>query len=245
MKQDSVLIKLINRISAQKGKIVLINTHELNEWPVDVVACMKASGLLEKGPPAKSAVCPGCEEACSMSVNILVNRSNKPVAFIFCDKRDDINRVQVPQDYIEHWQCSGYLIAKFVSKILDLPMPHTIPSNATRWKIGVFRGKKHSSHITLQAEESLKLEMAGYSIELTELLFIQADKIKINKRRIMQLIDNPAAGGGDKESASERKQRLHNEVNELKAKGVKDFLKQTADKENITVARLKQILNKK
>lgn len=242
MKPESVLINLINRISAQKGAIVFISAHELNEWPVDVVACMKASGLLEKGQPAKSTVCPGCEQACLMPVNILVNRTNRPVAFVFCDKRDDTNRVHISLEHIEQWQSSCYLLAKLVSKLLDISHTNTTHPNPDQWEIGVLKGVKHSAHVTLHVDTEIKLIVAGHSILLTEVLLIEKAKLKIDRKRLNKLVDNPIEGGGNDNSAAGRKERLLKRKNELQNQGHKDFIRILAEEESVSPRRIHQLL---
>ncbi len=242
MKPESVLLKLINRISAQKGGIVFISADELNEWPSDIVACMKASGLLEKGQPAKSIVCPGCEQACSMPVNILVNRTNRPVAFVFCDKRDDTNRVQISLDHIEQWQSSCYLLAKLVSKLLGITHTSTNHSNPDQWEIGIIKGVKHSAHITLRVDTEITLTAAGHSILLTEVVSLEASKFKIDRKRLNKLVDNPIKGGGNDESAASRKERLLERKRELQNLGHKEFIQLMAEEEGVSTRRIHQLL---
>jgi len=51
--------------------------------------------------PAKSVVCPGCERACAMAVHTVSRADGKAASFVVCDKRDDINRVAIPDDLLK------------------------------------------------------------------------------------------------------------------------------------------------
>ena len=71
MTPEAALIELLERMGAEQDAIVLVTTHELNNWPSQAVAAMKSQKLLAKARPANSVVCPGCEQDCLMPVNTL------------------------------------------------------------------------------------------------------------------------------------------------------------------------------
>ncbi len=240
----TALIEILNRIGANNGSSIFINCQELSEWPIDVVKAIKAYGLLTQAPPATRTVCIGCEQSCSMPVNVLTNQTDTPTAFVVCDKRDDINRISIPLNHIEQWQASGYSLANMLSKLLELPISGTNAVNSARWEIGVIRGTKHSSHIILTADNKLILSTAGHQLALNELLSFVNKTIKIDKPKILRAVDNPAIGGGDTESASQREKRLKDRVDRLRLNGTKAFLKKTAEEEGISITRLKQIVYK-
>ncbi len=238
----AALRELLARAGASKSAAVLISEEELDNWPSAVVAAMKAKKLLVKTRPAVSAVCPGCEQECVMPVHTPLDGSRTPRPFIVCDKRSDINRVGVPIGRLEQWQASGTLIADLIVGLLGLPRPDSNDSSAGRWEIGVFKGAKYSSHLVLLADGRLTLNLAGHSIELAEVLTPESNGFKLDKGRLVRLVDRPVAGAGDPESAVERRARLKKRVQAEKAKGTKAFLKTVAEAEHISVSRLKQLL---
>ena len=242
MTPEGALIELLDRVAALQGAPVLIGADELAQWPSEIVAAMKGQKLIIKARPATSAICPGCEEECVMPVHTIPARSGDPALFIFCDKRDDIGRVPLPIARLEQWQASGDSIADLLAGLLDLHRSGTGGASGGRWEIGVFRSAKHSSHLVLLARGELALTLAGHSIALAEVLALDGDGFKVDKRRLARLVDQPIAGAGDEESAVQRRDRLKKRVNELKAKGVKAFLKTVAKEEGISVSRLKQLL---
>ncbi|BAZ94063.1 single-stranded DNA-specific exonuclease [Thiohalobacter thiocyanaticus] len=242
MSPESVLVELLGRVGAQNGAAILISDHELNGWPAEAVKAMTNSGLMKKARPATSVACPGCERECIMPVHVLTNPGNDPRAFIVCDKRSDINRVPVPAGDLAQWQVSAESIAAVVANLLDLHRSGTGDTDAARWEVGLLKGKKHASHVVLTTEGALTLNLAGHSIELTEVLTLEGNNFKVDKRRLTRLVDQPVAGAGDTESATQRRERLKRRVDELKAKGVKAFLKTVAEEEGISVTRVKQLL---
>jgi hypothetical protein len=91
------LLELVARWGATNGAGVAVNELELSLWPITAVRELKAKRLLVKTSPATSAVCPGCEQECTMPIHIIPG-ARPAVSFVVCDKRDDINRVNVPAE---------------------------------------------------------------------------------------------------------------------------------------------------
>lgn len=165
-----------------------------------------------------------------------------PALFIVCDKRDDINRVLMPVARLEQWQASGDSIADLLAGLVGVQRTNMGSSSVGRWEVGVFRGAKHASHLVLLAGEKLILTLAGHSIALTEVLTLEGKNFKVDKRRLTGLVDQPVAGAGDVESAEQRRERIRKRVDELKAKGVKAFLKTVAEEEGLSITRIKQLI---
>lgn len=243
MTAEDALIELLNRVAALQGGSALISAHELAQWPDVAVATMKAKKLIKRVRPASSIVCPGCEEECVMPVHANPISSGEPVLFIICDKRDDISRVPVPSAELERWQASGDTVADLLATLLGLQRTSMV-SSPDRWEVGVFRGVKHASHLALLAGEKLTLTLSGHSIALSEALTLDGDTFKVDSRRLTSLVDHPVASAGDVESAEHRRERITNRVNELKAKGVKAFLKTVAEEEGLSTSRIKQLIRK-
>ena len=166
-----------------------------------------------------------------MPVHTIPLPSSDPALFIVCDKRDDIGRVPVPVAQLEQWQASGDSIADLLAGLLGLQRASMGSSSGGRWEVGVFRGAKHASHLVLLAGEKLTLTLAGHSIALAEVLALEGNGFKADKRRLTRLVDHPVAGAGDIESAEQRRERIRKRVNELKAQGAKAFLKTVAEEE--------------
>jgi hypothetical protein len=242
MTPEDAFIELLDRVAALQGGSALINANELAQWPDEAVTSMKSQKLITRARPAASAVCPGCEEECVMPVHTIPVSSGEPAMFIVCDKRDDIGRISVPTASLEQWQASGDSIAELLAGLLGLQRPNMGNSSAGRWEVGVFRGKKHASHLVLLAGDRLTLTIAGHSIALAEVLVLEGNRFKVDKRLLTNLVDTPVAGAGDVESAEQRRERIRKRVDELKTKGVKAFLKTVAEEEGLSITRIKQLI---
>jgi len=242
---NDVVTELLQRVATLRGEKVLINEDELSQWPIDTVNAIKTHNLIRKTRPATTVVCVECEEHCVRPVQTTRVTSAEPSTFIVCEKRVDVNHVPVSINRLECWQTSGELVAELLSGLLGLR--RTTISNTTddRWEIGMFKGRKHSSHLKLVANDSLTLTLAGHSIPLTDILTLENNQITINKHKLNWRVDHPNAGAGDTESAQQRRERLKKSVQEEKNKGTKAFLAAVADEEGISVSRLKQLLKDK
>lgn len=245
MTPQDALTELLTRLGASNGAAVLVSEEELSHWPVAAVKAMKSQKLLMKAQPAASAVCTGCEQECVMPVYTLTAGPRGSASFIVCDKRDDINRVPVSVELLEQWQTSGTLIAYLLAGLLGLRRPDADDTSAGRWEVGMFKGKKESSHLVLMADDRLTLTLAGHSIALADVLTLEGMGFKLDKQTLVRLADKPVAGAGDKESATQRRARLKKRVQAEKNRGNKTFLKTVAGDEGISVSRLKQLLQDK
>lgn len=241
MTPEETLLEILARVGARHGAAVLISEHELSGWPDAAVAAMKSQGLIKKARPTSSAVCPGCERECVMQVHTLPHPTG-PAAFIVCDRRSDINRVVVPINRLEQWQASGASIADLLAGLLDLHRSGTGCTDVARWEVGMLKGAKHSSHLVLAADGNLVLSLAGHTITLADVLTLEGDTFRVDRRMLNRLVDQPVAGAGDAESAAQRRERLKKRVQLEKSKGTKAFLQIVAKEEGISVTRLKQLL---
>lgn len=242
MTPDAALVELLERVGARHGAAVIVSDHELKAWPSAAVAAMKLHGLLTKARPASSMVCPGCERECVMPVHILTDKARDPEAFIVCNKRSDINRVPVPVSCLEQWQATGDSVADLLAGLLGLYRSGANGNDAARWEVGMLKGAKHSSHLVLVADSKLTLSLAGHFVPLADVLTLEGAALKVDRRTLARLVDQPVAGAGDIESAAHRRERLKKRVQAVKNKGTKAFLKTVAEEEGITVSRLKQLL---
>lgn len=242
MTPQAVLTELLDRIAASHGAPVLIGADELADWPAEAVTVLQSQGVITRARPAVSAVCPGCERECVMPVYVLTRQGSDPQAIIVCDKRSDINRVPVPLDRLEQWQVSGDSIAGMLAALLGLHRSGQDDPSSGRWEVGLLKGAKHSSHVVMRAGKGLTLELAGHSVALAEVLALENGTFSVDRRALTRLVDQPVAAAGDTESAAQRRERLKRRVDELKAKGVKAFLKTVAEEEGLSVSRVKQLL---
>lgn len=240
MNSADALAALLDRVAAGDGKPARFSERELAEWPAAAVAGIKAAGLLVKGPPADVVTCPGCEEGCTMPVETATTAGGKLRAFVVCDQRDDVARVEVPRDVLEQWTCSPERVADVLARLLGTR--RSGDGAAGRWDVGMLKGAKHSAHVVLGIEGGLRLAIAGHGLALADVLGLGDNGLTVDRRALTRCVDNPVGAAGDEESAAQRRERLLARVHEEKAKGTRGFLKKVAAEEGITDGRLKQII---
>ena len=241
---QAALGELLSRLTASGGAAVYVDDHELEQWPPNLVANLKAMRMLSRASPARSAVCNGCERSCLMPVEVLPDDGRGAAAFIVCDKRTDINRVEVAIGALARWKATGESLADALTHLLKVDTRPRHADSAGRWPLGMLVGKHHKDHLVLFAGDgALKLAVAGHELELADVLAVASHDLSIDRAHLVRLVDRPtgsvAAGA---ESADERRTRLQALVAEHQKRSPRKFLKAAADQEGITVYALKQVI---
>lgn len=242
MSPEAVLRELLERVADGQEASALITEDELSRWPNAVVAEMKTQRLLAKTRPATSAVCPGCERECTMPVHVLSDAARAPAAFIVCDKRDDVNRVDVSIGRLEQWHTTGELIADLLARLLGVNRTASTAAKDREWTIGTLKGRKHKSLVTLRADNDLHISLAGHVVPLADVLTFDENTLTADKNELIRRVDKPTSNS---ETPSARRKRLKVRIAEEKAKGRRAFLRTVAAEEGISLSRLKQIVSVK
>lgn len=194
MNPAEALADLLARLAAGDGAAVMFSGHELGEWPGVAVGLLKAEKLLVKGSPADVVICPGCEEDCTMPVEVACTPGGKLRAFIMCDKRDDIGRVQVDVDLLEQWHCSPERLADALARLLGIRRSEG-DTNSASWNVGVLKGAKHSAHVVLCIGRGMELSIAGHSLMLADVLELGDKGLALDRGALGHCVDNPAGDG--------------------------------------------------
>jgi hypothetical protein len=186
--------------------------------------------------------CDGCEEQCiNKPVVVYPATEDKPGrAFIVCDERDGMGRIRVSFDRMRQWQTTCDLIAGVLTRLLGFNASVSTASETNQWNLGVLKGKKHKSRVTLMANEGFKLLLAGHAVPLVEVLAIEKNVLTLDKGELIRLVDKPQ-GNAEPENPDQRRERLRARVREEKSTGTKAFLQKVAGEEGISVSRLKQL----
>lgn len=241
MMPADVLPTLLARLAAAGGDAATFSAQELAAWPAAMVLKLKADGLLTASTPASSVTCTGCEEDCTMPVEIVNTAKGETRAFVACDKRDDTARVPVPLAQLEQWQCAPRQLADALAATLKLRRPLN-DTNPQQFDLGMLKGTQHSAHVELFVAPALQLHISGHVLPLADVLELYDKGLTVERRVLVRCVDNPIAASGGKESAAQRKTRLRARAKELKASGVDAFIKALAEEEGISESRIKQLL---
>ena len=103
MTLENILSDLILRSPKDNGTV---SWEQVREWPKGALEIFLNTGWIKPKEPAKSVVCPGCEENCFMPVNVYPTEKGKPFrpSVVACDKRDDIGLVKIAPERLQQWQ---------------------------------------------------------------------------------------------------------------------------------------------
>lgn len=243
MTGNDALEELLGRLAASYDGSVFFFAAELRRWPKAAVSAFNKAGLLTQATPANSTTCDGCEQQCHMPVEV-VRRAGRSAAFVMCDKRHDIARVEVPLERLDRWQASGEAMATALANVLGIHRPLNAVTQTKRWDLGRLRSKRVEP-VVLTIVDALTLEVAGHSLPLVEMLSLKAGRLEIDRRRLVDHVDHPKAGGRASETGEQRALRIAARCEELRANGHRNFRKIVAIEEGgFGVETIKSLLAK-
>lgn len=196
-----VLETVLARIADSSDGVVHITEAELAGWPAGPVAVLKQSGLLVATSSARSATCDGCDCRCSMTVEV-VDYPDGKAAFIFCDKLDDMDRIEVPFDRLRRWQVTGDAIARFLAKALGPLRRLGLTKPAGSWEIGVWHGQRRAELILVRGEE-LSIEVAGHRVTVADILSMQTRRLAVDTEYLRSLAASPTRDTRSTESIAD------------------------------------------
>jgi hypothetical protein len=243
----AALVELLARLCAAPGRVLALSADELQHWPDDAVLALKTHGVLRPGKPGDTAVCPGCERACVMPVQQRQRPGRQPVAFVVCDKRDDIGRVPLVQAHLERWRADGQTLGDALAGLLGAGACHPLPALSFVFRLGMVAGAADKAPVQLRFDEHghALLDVAGHGVELAAVLAIQGVRLVLDTRHLGRCADAPAGGAAlAAETAAQRSARLLARKAVLQQRGVKAFLAVLAAEEGVSVSMVKRILGR-
>lgn len=186
-----VLLQLVlDRVGyADPREGAFFSWDEVQDWPPHEFKVLLSSGLLKPARPARAIECDGCEERCLMPVVVypaLESKSKR--AFISCDKRDDIGRIQVNSERMKRWCSSIDAVRKFIATNLGLRISNEHMGDDL-WLIGIATGKKRRQMLGLQSSGELMLVAGNNRIPLMEFITWDNDSYSLDEEMICQLVD--------------------------------------------------------
>ncbi len=189
-----VLHELLERVAASRDAAALVSEEEVTGWPADAVRELKSGKLLMKAGPATSVVCPGCDQECAMPVHTVPSPTGKAVCFVVCDKRNDVNRVKVPDALLKQWRCGAEAVAAFTAKSLGLRTESQRKAGPGLWELGLVTGKKRSQMLCLRADGTLELVAGNQTVLLAELVRYETRGYSLDEVAIGQMVDSATTG---------------------------------------------------
>ncbi|MGA3334107.1 MAG: hypothetical protein ABSC62_08085 [Terracidiphilus sp.] len=129
-----------------------------------------------------------------MPVYTLPASTRSAASFSVCDKRDDINRVEVPAERLRQWCCGAEAVGAFLAQSLGLRADNQRKAGAGLWELGLVTGKKRSQMACLRVGERLELVAGQNVVPLAELVRFGAEGYSVDREAIRQLVDAATTG---------------------------------------------------
>jgi len=189
MTPQAALVELLGRVGARLGESVTVSTEELNQWPEAAVSALKSQGLLLKARPAKSVICDGCEQDCSMPVQTVTRANGSVTSFVVCDKRSDTNRVPIPAARLALWRCDAQAVCGFVAASLGLQPSTVQATEAGLLPIGMARGNKRTQMLCLRVHGHLALVVGTNAMPLADVIGFENGSFTLDHAVIHQMVD--------------------------------------------------------
>lgn len=240
------LAEVLARLRAASHRVVELTGSELATWPAADVVALQAAGVLLPGTPARSAVCPGCEEACAMAVEQWPRAGREPLLFIVCDRRDDVAQVPVPPAALERWRATEAGLADAVARLLGAEAATPSDGTAARYRLGVVKGRQGRDTAYLGWQEAGPvLLLAGHVLDLEMVLDLRDGRLVIDAARLRRCVDAPTGAPDIQELPADRQRRLLAAVESERRRNPRKFLGTVAEREGISVYALKQVIYRK
>jgi hypothetical protein len=169
-KPDQVLRTLLGALGSHGRDPVFLSRSQIVAWPPPLFNALLATSLLRPGGSAQVMVCPGCDDACPMSVYFERHpATGNSRAFIMCDRRDDMGLVSLDHTDLHQWQLSRRQLADFLAKELSLT-PGAASRDTAVIALGWTSGKHGRRHVRLQFEPVPQVSLDDCSILLDQLV---------------------------------------------------------------------------
>ncbi len=233
-------------LAAANSSVVEVSGDELAGWPQDDVAALKLHAVLVPGKPAESALCPGCERACVMPVQVVARAGHEASLFVVCDKPVDLNRVMVAPSAMQRWRLTAQSLADAISRLLG-GSPATAHGGGAGYRLGFVQGKQDRAALHLSFNDKVpRLLIAGHVLEVEDVLVLRERQLVLDQRLLTRCVNGPAdaASTVPAESQDAVGKRMLARKLELKAAGTKAFLKVIALEEDCSESWVKQLIAK-
>jgi transcription elongation factor Elf1 len=177
---------LLGQLAYAGGEVLKFSTDHRNELPSESVTVLESFDIVQKTNPTNNLVCDGCEQHCDMPVQIRTF-TNKPTrAFIVCDKRDDIGRVQVDIERLNQWQVSAHQIAMIVANLYGHSKP-PVQKNGL-WQIGLLEGKNTGMLLLdFYTEDGAQCVINERRVPLVEVMTFDGKNFKLDMERLKKM----------------------------------------------------------
>ena len=128
--------------------------------------------------------------------------------------------MEVDLESLKQWQTSGEAVAAFLARVLGIQRPLNMATKARRWDVGRLRSKRIESVVLAIVDALTLVEVAGYAVELDEVLSLSAGRLLLDRPILDAYVDNPLSGRRDKLDLAARVAQIDAEIEANRKAGI-------------------------
>ena len=243
MTANDCLSRLLALLGFSGGDVLTLDADDVSDLPEEYFELFVKHGLLQEIADARTVVCDGCEERCDRPVQIYrANKLSPARAFVSCELRDDVGRVDVDFKRLKQWQMSARQVAEMVRDLIG-HTTQSVVNDAGLWRLGMADGGTHKAQVSLRLEGDGMVLAGGHKVPLMELLSFNKDALKIDIKKIKKMVNEPTGFSDGIESTKARNARMLKRKKELKSQGVKNFNQIIGNEEDLTESGVKKAIS--
>jgi hypothetical protein len=181
------LLQNLSQAIKQGDEKVIYSFADVEQWQAGVLPLLVDYKLIKPVSAAQSIECTGCENNCFMDViSHQVNEQNRN--YIVCDdseKQPQMGRITVKSEQLKQWQVSIKNLAALLARLLGFE-DVSLDTNTLKKEfipLGMLNSSNGRKWASLQ-KQPLVLDLNQVQIPLTELLFVDNNKLTIDHARI-------------------------------------------------------------
>jgi hypothetical protein len=190
MNLSQVLHTLLNQLK-HSGDNAVISWASVQQWQSNVLTSLLNTKLIKVISAAQSLECQGCEINCFMDV-ISHQVNDKQRSYIVCDdseQQTQMGRIEIPLETLNQWQITNHQLALVISRLLAINTALSYSKDKTVINLGMLASDSGRKWLKLNTEP-LSLEVNQHSLAVEEVLFIDGDRLAIDKERIIYALNN-------------------------------------------------------
>tara|TARA_R110000851_G_scaffold280799_2_gene434157 strand:+ start:1887 stop:2714 length:828 start_codon:yes stop_codon:yes gene_type:complete len=181
------ILQSLSQALKQGDDKVIYHFEDVQQWQAGVLSVLLDYKLIKAISAAQSIECQGCENTCFMDViSHQVNEQYRN--YIVCDdseKQAQIGRITVKPEQLKQWQVSIKNLAEFLAQLLGFEGVSLDAKTIKKESIplGMFQSSNGRKWASLH-KKPLALDVNQVQIRLTELFFVDNNKLAIDHARI-------------------------------------------------------------
>jgi hypothetical protein len=166
--------------------------EQVREWPDGAIDIFMNAGWIKPIIPAKTAVCPGCEENCFMPVHVSQTMQKQPTkTYVACDRRDDMGRISISSEMLQQWQITENQVSQWLTRELGLRGKPKRNRESGSLEIGHVQGKKNTGLLEWIKGSPLVLQVFSRTLPLVDTVYFEGNQLQIDNKAIMKMVDRP------------------------------------------------------